>query len=450
MHVVTTACALANLIARIPMSFKLASLATAIAMALGASTTHAAALEDIFKLRGYVTLGAAHSDLDTADFVSSFQTQPEGVGTSRDISFDIDSKFGAQLDLQITPRLSGVIQLVSESNDNNSWNSDVNKAYRPSLEWANLSYRATDNLTLRAGRIVLPLLMGAEYRKVGFANHWLRAPVEVYGGVPFTASDGGDISYRSTLGNAINTARVHYGVQSLRTEFIAQVETMGFNDTLEIGALTVRAAYMSLHFETSGTGFANLINPFVGAASSLQGGIGLGAAAQATRLRNRYDASLGQDIDYVDLGVTYDPGKWFTMAEVLRLNSSGFLGESTSGFVSGGYRWNTFTPYATFSFLDKEKSSETGISLAGLPPQLQGLGGAINNILVRGLVGNNSSQQTLSLGLRWDVASKFAIKGQYDYVDLGSGSTGLLENRQPDFVRGTNFSVVSIAVDYVF
>ena len=77
------------------------------------------------------------------------------------------------------------------------------------------------------------------------------------------------------------------------------------------------------------------------------------------------------------------------------------------------------------------------------------MGGAINGIFL-GLVGNDSSQQTLSLGLRWDVASKFAVKAQYDYVDLGGSATGLVENPQPDFVPGTNFNVISIAVDYVF
>jgi hypothetical protein len=225
---------------------------------------------------------------------------------------------------------------------------------------------------------------------------------------------------------------------------------MGFNDTVEIGALTLRAAYMDLDFETPGAGFAPLVNPFVGIATSLPGGIGANASAQAARLRNQYDPALGQNIRYLDLGATYDPGRWFLTGEVLQQNSSGFLGDTVSGYLSGGYRWRTLTPYATFSVLDKHKSSETGISLAGLPPPLQGLGGAINNIIVRGLVANNASQQTVSLGLRWDIASKFALKGQYDYVDLGRGSTGLLENRQPGFVPGSDLHVLSIAVDYIF
>jgi hypothetical protein len=431
------------------MSLKLATLAATISMAVGSVSTQAAGLEDIFSVRGYATLGVVHSDEKQADFTANVLTQPEGAGASSDFSFDVDSKFGVQLDINITPRLSGVVQLISESNDNNSWDGEPNKAYQPSLEWANLSYRVTDNLTVRAGRIVLPFLMISEYRKVGYANHWLRAPVEVYGQLPFSASDGADISYRSKLGGAINTARVHYGVQSLRTIFKSQVETTGINDTLELGALSLRAAYMDLRFQAPGDGFAPLINGFAGIAGSLPGGIGLNAATQALRLENTYDPSRRQQIKLTDLGATYDPGQWFATAELLQQRSAGFLGKTNSGYISGGVRWNRFTPYATLAAVHTKQRNETGIPLAGLPPQLRGLGGAINGIVL-GLANRDSSQQTFSLGLRWDLAAKFALKAQYDHIDLDQGSDGLLSNQQPGFVPGSNLNLISVAVDYVF
>ena len=431
------------------MARKLAVLAAALGMAMGGTVAAAAGLEDIFSVRGYATFGIAHSDEDQADYTNNPLTQPEGAGSSHDLSFDVDSKFGAQLDINIAPRLSAVVQLVSESNNNNSWDGDVNKEYRPSLEWANLSYRVTDNLTVRAGRIVLPFLMVSEYRKVGFANHWLRAPVEVYGQLPFSSSDGADVSYRSNVGSVTNTARVHYGVQSLRTIFTSQVETFGFNDTLEVGALTLRGAYMDLRFETPGDGFGPLIDTFAGIAGSLPGGIGQNAAAQALRLENTFDPARGQQLQLVDLGGTYDPGSWFVTAELFQQRSDGFLGKTTSGYVSGGYRWNSLTPYFTLAALDTKVRNDPGVPLAGLPPQLAGFGSVINGI-VAGLVNRNNSQTSVSLGLRWDFATKFALKGQYDYIDLDQGSTGLLSNLQPGFVPGGKLNVIGLAVDYVF
>jgi hypothetical protein len=432
------------------MSSKLATLAAAISMAIAATTVSAAGLEDIFSVRGYATLGVAHSDEDQADFSGNSLTQPQGAGFSDEYSFDVDSKFGAQLDINITPRLAAVVQLVSESNGNNSYNGDANKEYRPSVEWANLSYRATDNLTLRAGRIVLPFLMVSEYRKVGFAHHWLRAPVEIYGQVPFASSDGADLSYRSNLGQGTNTARVHYGVQSLRSTLIeSQVQVGGINDTWERGALMVRGAYANIHFKAPGAGFSGLIDPFVAATTSLPGGIGANAATAAARLADQYDPTLGQEIDLYDIGASYDPGRWFAMAEGLYQTSEGLLGATSAGYVSAGFRWNKLTPYATVAFAKTHDRNESGVPLAGLPPPLAGLGGAIN-----GVIGSFTtaihSQTSLSLGLRWDFATKFALKGQYDYIDLDRGSTGLLSNVQPGFVPGGSLNVISIAVDYVF
>jgi hypothetical protein len=431
------------------MVFKLPTLAAAIALAVGTTSVQAATLEDIFTIRGYATLGVVHSDEENADFTTNVQSQNEGAGATDPFSFDVDSKFGVQLDISITPRLSGVVQLISEANNNNSWNGEVNKDYQPSLEWANLSYRVTDDLTVRGGRIVLPFLMVSEYRKVGYANHWLRAPVEVYGLLPFSASDGGDISYRSEIAGTVNTARVHYGVQSLRTIFKAQVKAWGVNDTLEIGSFSLRGAFMELQFSTPGDGFAPLVDAFTGIATALPGGIGLNAAAQAARVENAYDPAQRQRVKFTDLAISYDPGPWFAMAEVVQTRSDGFLGDFDSGYVSAGIRWNKLTPYATYAAVDAENRNDPGIPLAGLPPPLRGLGGVINGIVTR-LANRSTTQHTLSVGLRWDLASKFALKAQFDHVDLGAGSNGLLRNVQPDLNLGSSVNVISIAVDYVF
>jgi hypothetical protein len=418
-------------------------------MAIAGAPAQAAALEDVFKVRGYATLGVVHSDEDQADFAASFLTQPEGAGFSNEYSFDVDSKFGVQLDINLTPRLAAVVQLVSESNDNNSYDGDRNKAYQPSLEWANVSYRISDNLTVRAGRVVLPFLMVSEYRKVGYANHWVRPPVEVYGQQAFTSSDGADISFRSELGSAINTLRAHYGVQSVRTVFKAQVETAGINDTLELGALSLRGAYMNLQFTTTGDFFGPLFDPFIAVTAGLPGGIGSSAAAAATRLLDKYEPSHRQKVDLFDIGAAYDPGQWFALAEVVHVSSEGIIGKSTAGYVSGGYRWNGFTPYLTVSLIDTAARTEPGIPLTGLPAPLQAFGGAINGAL-DSLVGIDSSQVTMSAGVRWDIAPRFALKGQYDRIDLAKGSTGLLPRQQPGFAPGSNVNLISIAVDYVF
>jgi hypothetical protein len=430
------------------MSVKPKALATAVALALCSTGAQARDFSDMFTLRGYGTLGVVHSDEDQADFVSAILAQPEGAGHSDEWSTAVDSKNALQIDMTFTDRLYGVVQLISEGISNNSWDGDTNKRFYPSLEWANLSYRLTDDLTIRAGRIVQPFAMHSEYRKVGFANHWVRPPVEVYGAQPFTSSDGADVTYKSKLAAGTNTARAHYGVQALRSDiFKAQVKLWGVNDSFEVGALTVRAAYMKTKFSTAGEAFAPLFDPFIAATGSIPGGES--AALEAARLLRVYDPAGDQSFDWYGVGLSYDPGNWFVMSEVTDLESSGMVLANVAGYVSGGYRLNKLTPYATYSRTRVDVRSEPGVPLAGLPPQLAGLGAAINGV-VASLASVDSSQQTYSVGMRWDVASGIALKAQYDYVDLDSGSQGMLANLQPGFVPGGDLNVFSLSLDFMF
>jgi hypothetical protein len=425
---------------------KFVTIAAAVAAALGAASA-SADVGDMFSVRGYGTLGGVYSDLDGADYNSLPFMHPEGVGHSDSFSAEIDSKTGLQVDMRFTERLTGVIQLVSEGPHNNSWDGDANDAFTPSLEWANLSYKLTDEVTVRAGRIVLPLLMSAEYRKVGYASHWLRAPVEVYGKMAFNSSDGADAAWRSQAGNGFNTVHAHVGTTSLRTDtFKAQVDQWGVNDTFEAGSLKLRAAYMNLKYE-SVEGFQDVLE-FAQILESLPFGIGADAGREARRLYEQYDPASGQQMHFFALGASYDPGSWFVMGEALQIESD-LLNASTGGYVSGGLRTGRFTPYVTLSLTETDQKSERGIPTAGLPAPLAFGAAAVNESMLA-VLNDDNSQRSLALGVRWDVANNFAVKAQYDYVDLSSGSTGVLTNYQPGFERGTDFNVFSLAVDFVF
>ena len=48
-------------------------------------------------------------------------------------------------------------------------------------------------------------------RKIGYANPWVRPPVEVYRLVPVTSNDGVDVSYRLRVRSATNTFQVTAG-----------------------------------------------------------------------------------------------------------------------------------------------------------------------------------------------------------------------------------------------
>jgi hypothetical protein len=111
----------------------------------------------MFLFSGFGTLGIVHSSENQADFVSS-NLKPNGAGYTRSWSATVDSLLAAQVTANFTPQLSAVLQVIAEQNYDGSWG--------PHVEWANIKYEFTPDLSLRAGRIVQPAFLVSDYRKV--------------------------------------------------------------------------------------------------------------------------------------------------------------------------------------------------------------------------------------------------------------------------------------------
>ncbi len=424
-------------------------LTAAVSMALWGSAAQAAPdLSDIFQVHAYGTFGVAHSTQDQADFVASSSQGIQGAGFTHSWAYDVDSKAAVQLDAKITDQFSAVVQLISENDYNSSWTGKPNPRYRPSLEWANLKYAITDSLTVRAGRMVLPINMLSEYRNVGYSLPFIRPPVEIYGPVPFTNVDGGEVSYAMHLGNVTNTVVGGIGDTSTRDALGAIQSNLYFiTDTVEAGSLTIRGSYLHNQFKSPSDAFGGLFTPFVAAASAVPGG--QDAASTANYLHYVYNLGRWGNIEHSDLGATYDPGNWFVMLELHRWTSRGIVGDANAGFITAGYRTHGVTPYATYSRLKSLHETMPAIPLNGLPPPLAGFGAVVNSI-VAGINSSSESQRTLSAGVRWDFMKNLDLKLQYDYVRLDAGSTGLFVNEQPGFKPGSTAGVFSATVDFVF
>jgi hypothetical protein len=90
--------------------------------------------------------------------------------------------------------------VISEQNYDNT--------YTPHVEWANVKYQFTPDLSVRCGRTALPIFMVTDSREIGYANPRVRPPDELYRIVPVRSIDGADASYRVSLGPATNTLQV--------------------------------------------------------------------------------------------------------------------------------------------------------------------------------------------------------------------------------------------------
>jgi predicted porin len=382
-----------------------------------------------FSFNGFGTAGVVYSDEDQADFVAG-TLAPDGVGATRDWSAEVDSRLGLQLSSDITRSLSGVVQLVAEQR--------YDDTYTPTVEWANLALDVTPDLSVRAGRMVLPSFMVSEYRKVGYANPWVRPPQEVYGIVPVSNTDGVQVSYRSRFDQFTNTLRASYGRNDFDLPGGGEGRARGgvtLVDTLEWGASTLFAQYSSVDLTLE------QVNPLFNAFRQF------GPPGDA--IADRYDVNDTR-FEFISLGARYDPGDWFVMGELAWLESRSFIGDRQGWYVTGGYRFGSITPYVTLAGADDHgNNSDPGLPPAGLPPPLAAMAANLNTGLNQ-LLADSTEQKSISAGARWDFARNVALKVQVDYLDLDPGSGGVLVNEQPGFVPGGSVTLFSVALDFVF
>jgi len=379
------------------------------------------------KINGFGTLGVVHSDNDKADFVTTI-VESRGAGYTHSWSAAVDSRLGVQLSYLPTEKLSAVLQVIAEQRDDG--------VIRPDVEWAYLQYDITPDLSVRLGRTVLPIFLHSQYRKVSYANHWVRPPPEFYV-VPVNTSDGISVLFNHRFGEVNYTLNGVWGqgdqdqAGDIRSE---AKNTRVIANTFEYGHATLRFAYANTDLT------AKKVNELFDAFRVF------GAQGAAIADKYNFDDKMVRNIT---VGGSYDPGSWFVMSEWLKSKSDSFLGENEAWYVSGGYRLGKFTPYLTYSQTRSiNDSNEPKLNTASVPPFLTGLAIGLNGVL--DALTRPVDQKTISLGTRWDFAENAAFKVQYDHINLGDNSSGTLANVQPDFKLGGTVNLLSLVVDFTF
>jgi hypothetical protein len=281
-----------------------------------------------WSVSGFGTFGLVHSSEHRADYTSSVMKY-SGAGVTRAWSADVDSRLGAQLDVKLDHRWSAVLQVVSEQG--------LYDSYRPRVEWANVKYQATPELALRLGRIALPMFLAADYRKIGYAYPWVRPPVETYGTVPITSSDGVDATWRWSAGPVSNASQFFYGQDKLPLGDMLEGRArgmVGVSNTSDWGPFSVRANFVSAELTI------DIASQFFAAFDTF------GPAGQDISRRYAVDHKR---VNVASIGANYDPGQWFAMAEAARTRTESLLGATRSLYASAGWRIGPFTPYVTWS-----------------------------------------------------------------------------------------------------
>jgi hypothetical protein len=350
------------------------------------------------------TLGAVHSDMPAGG-----PRGPDSTGWA----FDVDSRVGTQASLNIDKRWSAMVQVIAERKGKSN--------YRPQVEWANLKYQATPQFSVRIGRTILPLFLSAEYRKASYALPWVRPPAELYSVVPISNSDGIDLSYRWSKDELGNEIQFIGGRSSKRLSSQVKARATG------VFGLTHKLRYGDLNFRTTvatarlcmeaGSRFLDAFDQYGPPPDTLPGGDG------ATRVK-----ALTAVFDY-------DPGTWFLMGEVGRVDTGTLLGTRQGAYLSAGYRHGPYTPYLSFGVARADATAQQAARADGR------LGAMLHGV---------PAQDTVGIGLRRDIGNNYALKLQYESVRPRWESLVAPLPGAPVMRAGRRFGVFSASFDFVY
>src|SRR5512146_859659 len=99
-----------------------AALALAAALAYGAPAS--ADDRSMFSFSGYGTVGVAHSSNGEADYLVD-EFKPNGPGHAHSWSPDVDTRLGLQASAQFSPRLSVVVQVITQQRYDDTYRPEV-------------------------------------------------------------------------------------------------------------------------------------------------------------------------------------------------------------------------------------------------------------------------------------------------------------------------------------
>ena len=403
------------------MRFQLRAAVVAALAGLATSAQAQAQAESIFSLSGFGTVGVVGTSKDGAEYVVPSQIR----GADKSWSGEVDSKLGVQMGARFNSQFSATVQVLSKQ--------DGRGRFTPQIEWAFAKWQATPGLAVRAGRMGGPFFAVSDFRDVGYANTWLRPPIDVYGQVPVSHFDGADLSWQTSVAGKALTLQVIGGRSSSYVERTkVEIDSLvGFNATIElVDGLSLRLGHVTGKLTVN----SGSLNDLVGV------------------LRRTPFAGVGNQLDPNDkrasfsgLGLTYDQGNWIVLAEYTKRKTETFIPDTTGWYTTLGYRVGKFTPYATLSRL-KTDDSNVNNTIPG-SVVLPGMQAPLRAYVDGATAAQSTPQKTIGLGVRWDGLRNVAVKAQIDSIK--TTGAGQFYNADASF-SNKRVNVYSLAVDFVF
>lgn len=348
-------------------------------------------------ITGYTSLIGAKTDAENATYMNDY--------ASDHIDFNHHSLLGLQLNTEVIDNLELSVSLIGRGKED----------FKAEFSWFYATYTITDNSSLRFGRLKVPIYMVSNYIDIGHAYPWVTPPEEVYSINVIDSNDGLEYIFESDLFGSIFLFNTYVGSDK-NDQYLAPSY---INDGVNTGTVVYKTGD-KIKFEA---------HDIFGAEISF-------ATDYVTLRASHNQAIIDSDelgiassrMSFGGFGIIVDVANFILYAEAVHRFSTDSMQaafpDQNSNYVTLGYKISKVMPYITYATIDKGKKKTK-----------------------YGLV-----QESTSLGFRYDVNAKMAIKFQAtkttpDFVTGDVGRYGLFDQ---EIKAGEEPSIYSMSVDILF
>ena len=362
-------------------------------------------LGDWVRVDGFGTIGMYQAD----DPVAGYRVESTQRAYSRNaLRFDGDTQLSLQAILNPHGPVKGVVQLLSKKACEGN--------YKPRVEWAYLSWDVNKELNLKVGRTVAPVFLLSDYRNLNYAQTMARPSSEAYAINPITHQDGVSAVWQRKLGPGEGQLEGFYGKTSLHYSN----GTVNFPRVAGIAAKWTQGGWAYRIGQTNGT--LSIEAPMMTAAIDALASVPESACLNCSIVlpeRTRLARSAAKIWTF---GVMHDADNVIVHAEWMRhMGDSLAIGNIDGMWAMSGYRIGTLTPYVSYA---RYTISTAELGLLAGPDASPALREQINYFNQSYLGIGRNDRSTISLGMRWDLREKMALKAQVDHVMVAYPLTG--------------------------
>ncbi|OKY27895.1 porin [Thalassotalea sp. PP2-459] len=345
-----------------------------------------------------LTSSAAHADITFNGFASvvggmTTSSKDQLYNFDDNLDFKQGSLFALQASSDLDNGLGVTLQLTAKGADD--WD--------PEFKWAYVSYDASDEFRILAGRQRAPFYMYSDYLDVSYAYPWISPPKGVYDLI-FDTFDGLGGIYTTSFGNVDATFHGIYGRNTDDIEAFGQqvkpdiTGLTGLSSTFVYDWLTLRASYFVADVSIPLTDLQTLSAGWQQA--------GFNDIAQQTNIAE-------DDASFLEFGFQMHFDNLQIVGEYTNLDiDNSPLVEEESYYVMTGYQFDRVLLHLTYGKDDNAMPNYTSGVPYGIAPTLDFLKGTTEEIITNQI----SKENYLTFGVRYDFHDSAAVK--FEYTDF--------------------------------